>query len=256
MNGVNAMDYGTLTIEEIRNGYRYDEAEKAYVCNYCGRMFPQGQVFPIGDRYYTPEYAAREHIASEHDSSLKKLIEGGAKYNTFTDTQKELLALFGEGLSDNEIANKLGIKASTVRHQKFTFREKAKQAKYYLAVYEEVFGDGGKARKADDIVDIPNTATMMDDRYVITEKERERILKSEFESMRPLRLRHYPLKAKKQVVVLSEVAKLFELGKKYTEAETREMLAAVYEDYSMLRRYLVDYGFMGRTKDGTEYWLK
>ena len=34
------------------------------------------------------------------------------------------------------------------------------------------------------------------------------------------------------------------------------MLAAVYEDYSMLRRYLVDYGFMGRTKDGTEYWLK
>ena len=38
-----------------------------------------------------------------HDSSLKKLIEGGAKYNTFTDTQKELLALFGEGLSDNEI---------------------------------------------------------------------------------------------------------------------------------------------------------
>ena len=51
-------------------------------------------------------------------------------------------------------------------------------------------------------------------------------------------------------------AKLFELGKKYTEAETREMLAAVYEDYSMLRRYLVDYGFMGRTKDGTEYWLK
>ena len=162
----------------------------------------------------------------------------------------------GEGLSDNEIANKLGIKASTVRHQKFTFREKAKQAKYYLAVYEEVFGDGGKARKADDIVDIPNTATMMDDRYVITGKERERILKSEFESMRPLRLRHYPLKAKKQVVVLSEVAKLFELGKKYTEAETREMLAAVYEDYSMLRRYLVDYGFMGRTKDGTEYWLK
>ena len=64
------------------------------------------------------------------------------------------------------------------------------------------------------------------------------------------------MKAKKQVVVLSDVAKLFELGKKYTEAETREMLAAVYEDYSMLRRYLVDYGFMGRTKDGTEYWLK
>ncbi|WP_139650533.1 DUF2087 domain-containing protein [Raoultibacter phocaeensis] len=249
------MDYATLTIEEIKNGYRYDEVEKAYVCNYCGRRFDEGQVFPMGDRFYVPEYAAREHIAAEHDGALKKLIEGGAKYNTFTDTQKELLGLFAQGLSDNEIAAKLGVKASTVRHQKFTFREKAKQAKYYLAVYDEVFGEGG-ARKADDIVDIPNTATMLDDRYVITEKERERILRSEFESMNPLRLRHYPLKAKKQVVVLSEVAKLFEFGRTYTEAETREMLGAVYGDYSMLRRYLVDYGFMGRTKDGSEYWLK
>lgn len=250
------MDYGTLTIEDIRRGYRFDEAERAYVCNYCGRRFPRGQVFPMGDRFYTPEYAAREHIAAEHDGALKKLIEGGAKYNTFTDTQKELLGLFGQGLSDNEIAAKLGIKASTVRHQKFTFREKAKQAKYYLAVYDEVFGEGDGERTADDIVDIPNTATMMDDRYVITEKERERILRSEFESMQPLRLRHYPLKAKKQVVVLSEVAKLFEFGRKYTESETREMLGSVYEDYSMLRRYLVDYGFMGRTKDGSEYWLR
>lgn len=250
------MDFGTLTIDEIRRGYRFVESEKAYVCNYCGRRFDEGQVFPIGDRYYTPEYAAREHIASEHDGSLKKLVEGGAKYNTFTDTQKELLELFGQGMSDNEIAAKLGIKASTVRHQKFTFREKAKQAKYYLAVYDEVFGEDRGERKADDIVDIPNTATMLDDRYVITEKERERILKSEFESLSPLKLRRYPLKAKRQVVVLSEVAKLFEFGKTYSETETREMLAEVYEDYSMLRRYLVDYGFMGRTKDGSEYWMK
>lgn len=250
------MDYGTLTIDEIRDGYRYDESEKAHVCNYCGRRFPSGQVFPMGDRYFEPEFAAREHIAAEHDGSFRKLIEGGAKYNTFTDTQKELLGLFAQGLSDNEIASKLGIKASTVRHQKFTFREKAKQAKYYLAVYEEVFGEDGSRRKAEDIVDIPNTATMMDDRYVITEKERERILKSEFETMEPLRLRHYPLKAKRQVVVLSEVAKLFDLGRTYSESETREMLSAVYEDYSMLRRYLVDYGFMGRKKDGSEYWLK
>lgn len=249
------MDFGKLSVEEIGCGYHYDAARSAYVCNECGRVFEDGQVFPMGDRYFEPERAVREHLTSEHDSRQKKLIEGGGKYNTLTDTQKELLALFGEGLADNEIAKKLGISASTVRHQKFTFREKAKQAKYYLAVYEEILGERAGST-SDDIVDIPNTATMMDDRYVITEKERAKIIKGEFESTSPLRLRHYPLKAKRQVVVLSEIAKLFELGRTYTEAETRTMLAEVYEDYSMLRRYLVDYGFMGRTKDGSQYWLK
>lgn len=250
------MDYGKLTVEEIRQGYHFDEEKSAYVCNYCGRVFEEGQVFPMGDRYYAPERAVRMHIEAEHEGILGQLIESGGKYNTLTDTQKELLGLFGQGLSDNEIANKLGISASTVRHQKFTFREKAKQAKYYLALYEEAFSGQGSKRKGDDIVDIPNTVTMMDDRYVITEKERARMLKSEFESFEPLRLRHYPLKAKRQVVVLSEIAKLFDFGRKYTEAETREMLKAVYSDYSLLRRYLVDYGFMDRTKDGSEYWLR
>ena len=250
------MDYGKLTVEEIRQGYHFDGDKSAYVCNYCGRVFEEGQVFPMGDRYYAPERAVRMHTETEHEGSLSQLIESGGKSNTLTDTQKTLLELFGQGMSDGEIASKLGISASTVRHQKFTFREKAKQAKYYLALYEEAFSTQGSKRKADDIVDIPNTVTMMDDRYVITEKERARMLKSEFESLEPLRLRHYPLKAKRQVVVLSEIAKLLEFGKKYSEAETREMLKAVYSDYSLLRRYLVDYGFMDRTKDGSEYWLR
>lgn len=203
-----------------------------------------------------PRWAIEAHIEDEHDGAFTQLIEGGAKYNTFTDTQKALLVLFEQGYSDVEIAHKLGIKAATVRHQKFTFREKAKQAKYYLAVYEEVFGDRERKRGADDIVDIPNSVTMLDDRYVLTEKEKSRILQAEFESLAPLRLKKFPIKAKKQVAVLSRIAEEFELGRTYSYQEMRDILKPISDDYSFFTRYLVDYGFMDRTKDGSQYWLK
>ena len=43
------------------------------------------------------------------------------------------------GISDQEIAGKLGVTEATIRRHRFTFREKAKQAKYYLAIYEQIF---------------------------------------------------------------------------------------------------------------------
>lgn len=258
------MDYGKQSVEDIRKGYLYDESKEAYVCSYCGRSFPEGEVFPLGERFLMPQRAIETHIEEEHEGSLTQLLESTSKYNTFTDTQKELLSLIGKGMSDSEISSKLGIKAATVRHQKFTFREKAKQAKYYLAAYEEAFGEqnggrgqGGKQPKSgDDIVSIPNTATMLDDRYVMTEKEKQKILNAEFESLDPLRLKKYPVKAKKQVAVLSRVAEEFEFGRKYTYKEMQEILSPITPDYSFFTRYLVDYGFMDRTKDGSEYWLK
>lgn len=250
------MDYGNLSIEEIRQGYRLLEDQEAYVCNYCGKAYPLGEVFPIGGSFCLPERAIVQHIESDHGGTFDQLIEGGAKYNTFTDTQKQLLALFHEGLADKEIAEKLGIAASTVRHQKFTFREKAKQAKYYLAVYEDAFKSPSNTETSDEIMSIPNTATMLDDRYVITEKEKAQILKSEFSNLDPLRLKKYPKKAKKEVVVLSRIAEEFELGRTYSEKEMRAILTPINEDFNKMARYLVDYGFMSRTKDGSEYWLK
>jgi hypothetical protein len=42
----------------------------------------------------------------------------------------------------------------------------------------------------------------------------------------------------------------------YAEKEINEILKAIYEDYVMLRRYLIEYGFIDRKSDGSEYWLK
>lgn len=38
------------------------------------------------------------------------------------------------------MASKLGVTKATIRRHRFTFREKAKQAKYYLAIYEQSLG--------------------------------------------------------------------------------------------------------------------
>ena len=50
--------------------------------------------------------------------------------------------------------------------------------------------------------------------------------------------------------------KLFEKGKSYTEFEVNEILKPVYDDYVILRRYLVDYGYLDRLDNGTSYWVK
>lgn len=247
------MDYGQLTLEELKNGYRFDAEKDAYLCNTCERSYEGGQVFPVGEQFYDAAHAAAAHVETAHGGSLAVLMAADKKYNPLTDNQAELLRLFAQNVPDADIAKRLGVTASTVRHQKFTFREKAKQAKLYLALYELALT--GKAAADSAIVPVHNTATCVDDRYVTTEKEKAQIMKSVFESQSPLRLRAFPPKAKKQIVILSRVVQEFAAGRQYTEKEVNQILKPIYEDYAILRRSLIDYGYMGRTNDGTLYWL-
>lgn len=48
-------------------------------------------------------------------------------------------------------------------------------------------------------------------------------------------------------------ARLFTGGRVYTEQEVNEAIATVHEDTSALRRYLIEDGFLGRTRDGAVY---
>lgn len=66
------------------------------------------------------------------------------------------------------------------------------------------------------------------------------------------RVRAMPAKWSKRLVVLDYVAQVFEPGVRYSEAEASAMLRAFHPDYAMLRRYLVDEGFVERA-DGM-YW--
>ena len=66
------------------------------------------------------------------------------------------------------------------------------------------------------------------------------------------RLVRMPAKHSKRLVVLNHVCHVFEPGVRYSEREVNALLRVFSDDYAMLRRYLVDEGFMAR--DGGVYW--
>ena len=43
--------------------------------------------------------------------------------------------------------------------------------------------------------------------------------------------------------------------KKYTEKELNTILVESFDDYVTIRRYLIEYGFLDRKKDGSRYWI-
>jgi hypothetical protein len=67
------------------------------------------------------------------------------------------------------------------------------------------------------------------------------------------RLHAMPLKQSQIVIILEEVAGRFEPETRYTEREVNTILEETTEDYATIRRYLVDYGYLTRTPDGSVY---
>jgi hypothetical protein len=65
-----------------------------------------------------------------------------------------------------------------------------------------------------------------------------------------------PKGEKRKLILLRLIVKEFEAEKRYTEKELNQILWSVYEDFVTLRRYLIEYGFMDRTKDCREYWVR
>ena len=223
------MDYGKMKLDEIKKGYRYDKDQDAYVCNHCGQVFNVGQVFQIDGSFFMAEPAVMKHIKQIHSSNLTQLLYSESKYNTLTQNQRELLAMFYSKISDKDMAKKLNVTEGTIRRQRFTFREKAKQAH--------------------------NNTIYVDDRYLITAEEKQHIIETFFSSTHPLVLKSFSPKEKKKVVILGKIAEQFEYGKKYSECEVNKILKPIYDDYMTIRRYLIMYGFMERTRDGRQYWL-
>ncbi|WMJ87525.1 DUF2087 domain-containing protein [Anaerocolumna sp. MB42-C2] len=246
-------DLSDLDIEEIKNGYRFDEENKKYICNHCGKEFYTGEIYPFENRFFDCRLAVEIHVTKEHGTVYDLLVSTENKYLGLTENQKNLLGMINEGLSDNEIAKQLGISPSTVRHQKFMFREKAKQAKMYLAVYELAI-KGNPIHE--NLVNIHSNATMVDDRYITTVEERDKILKTAFSSLVPLKLIEFPAKEKKKIVVLKKIVEQLEYGRNYEEKELNRILKGIYQDFPTIRRYLIEYGFMDRTMDCKKYWLK
>lgn len=91
--------------------------------------------------------------------------------------------------------------------------------------------------------------------YTFTEAEREKVLHDNFASFEPLELRTFPAKEKRKYIVLTEIIRVFALGTHYSETEVNGILKRIYFDFATIRRYLVDYHFLDRTRDGKDYWI-
>jgi hypothetical protein len=244
--------FWNASMDELKRGYIH-EAD-LYICLLCGEKFEKGIVYPRDNVFYEAERYMRIHIESTHQSVFDYLIGLDKKLTGLTDHQNNLLRLFYQGKSDTDIQTEMGIgSASTIRHHRFALKEKERQAKTFLTMMELL---KEKDKQAPAFVNPHKTAKMVDDRYNITEKEQDEIVKKFFPDGPKGPLKKFPLKEKQKLGVLREIVKHMNSERIYDEKELNQILKAVYDDYVLIRRYLIEYGFLDRKADGSEYWLK
>lgn len=246
--------FWSASIDDIKKGYIYDFLSEEYICLICGRAYAKGVIYPGGNMLLEAERAIREHIAGEHSSTFEYLLNMDKKVTGLSDVQRSMLDYFYMGLGDNEIAVKVGGSASTIRNHRFTLRQKEKQAKIFIALMELL--EEKKSDKKQAFIPIHRAATMIDDRYAITEEENDKVLKQYFPEELGGGLKEFPKKEKRKIIILKHIIKRFDVDKKYTEKEVNSILEEIYSDYVTIRRYLIEYGFMDRERDGSQYWVK
>ncbi len=246
--------FWNASLDEIKKGYKKENEDLIFSCLFCGKKFEKGIIYPENDTYYEAERAMIHHIEKHHGSVLSSLIDMDKKYTGLTELQKTLIEMFSEGMNDISIVKELdGNSSSTIRNHRFALREREKQAKIFLAIMELMNEARNNPSKH---VEVSENFKMVDDRFKITEAEREKYLKNAFKDGLDKPLTVFPAREKRKIVVLMEIIKRFKTGKKYSETEVNEILMKMWHDHVTLRRYLIEYGFMERTSDGSRYWVK
>lgn len=121
-----------------------------------------------------------------------------------------------------------------------------------MAMYQQVFASKSSS---ENLLAVPDKMNKVDERFFITEEEYDIAIRKYFDfSQGKVVLKQLPRGQKKVITVLNRIIEEFEKDRHYTAKETDEILSSIYLDYVLLRRYLVDYGFLSRTVDGRSYW--
>jgi hypothetical protein len=97
---------------------------------------------------------------------------------------------------------------------------------------------------------------MLDERFTITDMEREKVLGNYFKQGLQGPLDVFPSKEKRKYIIAQEIIKKFDVDKVYMEKEINELLAMIYPDFATIRRFLIDYRFMTRSDDGKQYSIE
>ena len=193
------------TIIDFKRGYVWSSKKAQFICIICGEY--------IGDNVND----INVHI-TKHGTPIERLLLLEKKYTGLTEIQKQFLSMVSNKYNDKKIAEGLGLAESTVRNMRFALRERARQARAFLAVM-----DLAEEKMPTKTITIP-------------------------------KLRDFPVKEEKRKKLLPRFADLFEPNKEYTEIQVKEIIKTIYEDDATMRRYLVDYEYLRRSTDGSKYY--
>jgi hypothetical protein len=89
--------------------------------------------------------------------------------------------------------------------------------------------------------------------FEITPTDVKTVMRTFCSSLDPLILTPLPAREKHKWILIAAVARLFDAQREYTEKEVMAILKPLNPDPITIRRYLVDYKFLWRTRDGSRY---
>lgn len=236
----------------MKRGYS-DEMDE-YVCLICGESMQKGVIYPKDNVFYDAEKYMKLHVESAHGSVFEYLTDMDKSLSGLSHHQSKLLKLFYQGMSDEEIKNEMGIgSSSTIRNHRFVLREKERQAKIFLVLMELLKEGSNKTYKN---VKRQVSPVAGSKKHEITREEKDKIIERYFPEGIYGPLKTIDMREKSRIVILEQLVNRFEQDKLYSEKQVNEILKEVYPDFVTLRRYLIEYGFMDRKQDGSQYWVR
>ena len=252
--------FWNTTVTELKQGYK--SQDDRYTCIICDATFHQGIIYTINDTLYDAKKAIETHIAITHLDIFELYVGFGRVYTGLSEGHTELAKLFYKGYSDKEIVKITNANSiSTIRNQRFAIREKYKQAKILVTIVElmeekmQQLKQERKTQNEEKLVDFHPKATCIDERFAITQKEKDEVLGRYFDHNGKLIIKNFPAKEKKKIIILQKIMENFQPNKNYSENEINDILKLYYEDYVTVRRYLIQYKFLSRDKAGENYWV-
>ena len=264
---MNSEIFWNASTEELKKGFTHNQQENKYICLLCNETFETGVIYPMENSLYEANKAIETHIKTQHPPVFEFFLSLGRVYTGLSRGQEELAKLFMAGHSDKEIVALTGANSpSTIRNQRFAIREKYKQAKILVALVELMEKESAQSKKSskekgnkDDghkLVDFHPAATSIDERYAITQAEKDDVLKRYFSPDNQLKIKGFPAKEKRKIIIMQKIIYDFEAGRQYSEKEVNDLLKQYYDDFVSVRRCMIQYGFLDRSESGKRYWVK
>ncbi len=121
---------------------------------------------------------------------------------------------------------------------------RARHAKVFLAMMQIL---DQKAKPEARLLDLSANSRMADEQYALTRGKYEKITRKYFREDGTLL--PFTLKARERVALPRKIVEPFGQGVRYSKKELNTLLAKIAEDYVLVRRCLVDHGFVSCRAD-------